>query len=85
MESQTKTYCVRNFGNDREYDDVYALMVGLREHYAGRSIAVHVRRRRTGMLHAMFIDVSEQGELFESYPADGPTRVTREVIEAVRG
>jgi len=83
MDKQTKTFCVRNFGNDREYDNVNELMIGLREHYAGQSIAVHVRGRRSGMLQAMFIDVSDDGELFESYPADGPTRITKEVIQEV--
>jgi hypothetical protein len=85
MDKQKKTFCVRDFGNDREYDDVGELMVGLREHYAGRSVAVHVRTPRHGMLHAMFIDVSAEGVLLETYPAEGRTRVTKEVFEAVRG
>ena len=83
MDKQTKTFCVRDFGNDREYDDVGDLMAGLREHYAGRSVAVHVRTPRYGMLQAMFIDVSAEGVFLETYADQGRTRVTREVFEAV--
>lgn len=83
MDEQTKTFCVRDFGNDREYDDAGELMAGLRENYAGRSVAVHIRTPRHRMLHAMFIDVSDEGVLLETYPHEGRTRVTKEVFEAV--
>jgi hypothetical protein len=82
MKSQTKKYCVRNFGNDREYDDIDQLLDGLHNEYAGKSIAVHIRTK-TGMLHAMFVDVDDNGTLFESYPRGGPTRVTRDTIISV--
>lgn len=79
MAKQTKKYCVRNFGNDREYDDVDALMSGLHQEYAGMSIAVHVRTN-TGMLRALFVDVGQEGSLYESYPQGAATRVTRDTI-----
>jgi hypothetical protein len=60
-------YLVRDFGNDRRYATVDELMDGLSKHYAGRSVAVHVRRVRTGIVHIFYIDVGLSGRVVESY------------------
>lgn len=83
MERQITKYRIRNFGNDRDYEDVDELIHGLRNHYAGDSVAIHIRNRR-GMLMCMFVDVTDQGEILESYPQGTvAARVSREMIECV--
>lgn len=76
-------YLVRDFGNDRRYATVDELMEGLRTHYAGRSVAVHVRRLRTGIVHIFYVDVGVSGRVVESY--QGHREVIPQHFEEVAG
>lgn len=64
---QEAPFRVRNFGNDRDYDSLEALLTGLRSDYRGLSVAVHVRRPATGMMKTFFVDVRPNGDIVESY------------------
>jgi len=66
-EAISAPYRVRNFGNDRDYDSVEALIEGLAEHYRGESVAVHVRTPAYGMTRPFFVDVAQNGQLLETY------------------
>lgn len=68
-------YLVRDFGNNRRYATVDELMEGLRTDYAGKSVAVHVRRQRTGVVHIFFVDVGVCGKVTESYASNGRREV----------
>jgi len=82
MAKQTKAFCIRNFGNDRQHDTIDEVIQSCREHYRGTPIAIHCRTK-TGLIRPVFVDVAETGELYESYPKGGPRRVTKETLEAV--
>lgn len=85
MKRQTTRYRISSFGNDRDYDDVDALMAGLTDHYAGCSVAIHVLTT-TGMIHCLFVDVTGQGDILETYPQNAEvSRVSRDMISCVAG
>jgi hypothetical protein len=71
---QSRTFRVRNFGNDREYDTVDQLVEGLREHYLGQSVAVHVKGGQFGMVRPFFVDVRRDGRITETY-SDVPDKI----------
>ena len=84
MSEKTK-FTVRDFGNDRGYGTVDDLMRGLEKHYAGRSVAIHVMTPKYGMTRPLFVDVSSDGELFETYGKNGRTRVEPTFIRDLAG
>ncbi len=79
MTEQTKRYCIRNFGNDRQFDSVEETLQGLHEHYRGVSVAIHARTK-TGLLRCLFVDVSGNCELYESYAREGCRRVSEDAL-----
>jgi len=79
--AQEAVFRIRNFGNDRDYDNVDELIDGLVEHYRGMSVAVHVRTPQYGMTMPFFVDVSENGEVFETY-AEVPNKLVN--VERIR-
>lgn len=76
---QVKSFRVRNFGDDREYDSVEDLLAGLDEHYRGQSIAIHVKGGRYGMVAPFFVDVTQTGRLLATYSDQG-----EEVVDVSR-
>lgn len=76
---------VRNFGNDRDYSDIDEMIEGLREHYRGMSVAIHVRTPRYGMTRPFFVDVTAGGELFESYSENGYVRLDTNLLREAAG
>lgn len=80
--TQGKRFRIRNFGNDEEFDDVESLVEGLVSNYRGMSVAVHVRGGPTGMLRPFFVDVTEGGDLVETYGEEPYKRVDIERFRA---
>jgi len=78
---QEAVFRIRNFGNDRDYDNVDELIDGLVEHYRGMSVAVLVQTPKFGMTRPFFVDVSQNGEVFETY-GDVPNKPVN--IERIR-
>lgn len=68
---QTKAFLIRNFGDDREYDDLDSVLEALKTYYRGKSVALHVIGGKYRMVRPFFLDVSQDGQLYESY-ADRP-------------
>ena len=84
MKQQTTNYRVPNFGNDRDYETVDALLAGLRENYTDDSVAIQVKTG-SGMLLSLFVDVDADGNLVETYPTGvPPTYVTADTLRALR-
>lgn len=71
---QTKAFLIRNFGDDREYDDLDSVLEALKTYYRGKSVALHVIGGKYRMVRPFFLDVGENGELYETY-ADQPYKL----------
>jgi hypothetical protein len=72
---QTKAFLIRNFGDDRQYDDLDSVLDALRTHYRGKSIALHIVGGRNRLVRPFFLDIGQDGELYESYAPQPFTRV----------
>lgn len=58
---------VRNFGNDAECSSIEELRNCLASKYAGQSISIVYSNPIGGMKKTLFVDVSTDGSLTESY------------------
>lgn len=73
---------IKAFGRDREFTSVQALKNALAQEYRGQSVSIVYAAKPRGLLRAIFVDVSGDGKVNESY---GSRRVVDfEVIEDAR-
>ena len=71
---------LKDFGHDRELSSVEELKETLIRDYQGQSVSIVYATRPHGMLRTVFVDVSADGTVTESYGAQRP--VDFEAIEA---